>query len=283
MGRIEEALAKLQQAERRGDPDRRSATRPVPSLASRLDHAYGGTPIKLDLENMRRDGMLVQKDQQQRLTDQYRAIKRPILRNASVATDAAIDRGNLIMVASAFAEEGKTFTAINLSLSIALEQDWSVVLVDGDTSKRHLTTLLGLENAPGLTELLRDPALTFESLVIPTDIPGLAILPAGKRDDRTSELFASARMTALCTDMCRADAHRAIVFDSTPLLMSTESPVLGTQVGQVVLVVRANRTPRKSVLQARDKLDAKRPINLVLNQADWGDDIGGADYYSYGS
>jgi Mrp family chromosome partitioning ATPase len=103
---------------------------------------------------------------------------------------------------------------------------------------------------------------------MPTDIPKLALLPAGKADRQASELFASARMTAVCTALSEEDPRRIVVFDSAPLLVTSESPVLATQVGQVVFVVRAGRTPRKAVLEARDRLDATKAISLILNQAD---------------
>jgi hypothetical protein len=90
-------------------------------------------------------------------------------------------------------------------------------------------------------------------------------------------------MTTLCAEVSRVDAHRAIVFDSSPLLMSPEAPILASEVGQVVLVVRANRTPPKSVLQARDRLDPKKAISVVLNQADWADKFGLSDYQPYGA
>jgi Mrp family chromosome partitioning ATPase len=171
------------------------------------------------------------------------------------------------MVASALGSDGKTFTCVNLSLSIAREHDWSVVLVDGDSVKPHLTRLFGADKEPGLMDLLRDPSTAFDSYVMPTSIPGLAILPAGARDKHASELLVSARMASLCAEISAANPRRIVLFDSAPLLLTSEAPALATQIGQVVLVVRANRTPQRSVLEARDKIDPAKAINLVLNDA----------------
>jgi exopolysaccharide/PEP-CTERM locus tyrosine autokinase len=285
MGRIEEALAKLQQAERAGANSARRQLGKVisPSDSTPRDHAYGGKYIQFDMLELRRQGLIVPDDQQQRLVDQYRRVKRPLLANASRGHEPLLDRGNLIMVGSAFSGEGKTFTSINLSLSVAREQDWSVVLADGDSAKRHLTRLMGADAEPGLVDLLRDPTLAFESLVMPTNVPHLGFLPAGKRDEQAAELLASARMSALCAEISHSDSHRVVIFDSAPLLLTTESPVLASQCGQVLLVVLANRTPRQAVLDARDRLDPQKATNLLLNQADAGEDRGSyGDYYRYG-
>jgi exopolysaccharide/PEP-CTERM locus tyrosine autokinase len=183
------------------------------------------------------------------------------------------------MVASALPGEGKTFTCINLCLSIALEKDWSLVLVDGDCTKPRLTQLFGAEHELGLLDLLRDQTLSFEALVMPTDVPRLSLLPAGRSDPHASELLASQRMQALCAGLVESDRQRIVVFDSSPLLLTTEAPVLASHVGQIVMVVKANSTPQQAVVAAVDKLDQSKAINLVLNQLDRRDE--GAEYGEY--
>jgi Mrp family chromosome partitioning ATPase len=186
------------------------------------------------------------------------------------------------MIASALSGEGKTFTCMNLCLSIAREKDWDVVLVDGDCTKPHLTKLFGAEDELGLLDLLRDPALRFDSLVMPTNLPGFSFLPAGKADEQAAELLASARMSGLCTELSSGERHRVIVFDSAPLLLTAESTALASQVGQIVLVVHANRTPQHAVLQARDKLDESKAISVLLNQGDADRHLGTyGGYHSY--
>jgi capsular exopolysaccharide synthesis family protein len=183
------------------------------------------------------------------------------------------------MVASALSGEGKTFTSVNLCLSIARERDWSVVLVDADSSKPHLTRLFSAENEPGLIELLRNPELSFEDIVMPTDIPGLSLLPAGASDAHASELLASRRMKELCQQISSSDVGRMIVFDSSPLLLTTEAIALASQVGQVLMVVRANSTEQQSVLAALDKLDPEKATNCVLNRTSGADRSESYGYY----
>jgi len=279
MSRIEDALHKLQAR----------SPRPAGAPASRLgvvvprEHAYAGQRIVVDSAQLRANGLLAPDAEERRLAEQYRTIKRPLLRNADSALELSVPRANLVMVASALSGEGKTFTCVNLCLSIARERDWSVVLVDADCSKPHLTRLFAAENEPGLIDLLRDPALTFEGLVMPTDVPGLSLLPAGAHDSHASELLASKRMDDLCAALSSDGAGRMVVFDSSPLLLTTEAAELASKVGQVVVVVRANETPQQAVLAALAKLDQTKAIGCVLNQS-WGDadHAEGYGYYGYG-
>lgn len=254
-----------------------------PSSSAPGTHAYGGKQIVVDTALLAASGLLAPDSFQRRLEDEYRIIKRPLLKNAVSAREPGLPFGNLLMVASALAGDGKTFTCVNLCLSIAREKDWSVVLVDGDCSKPHLTKLLGAEGERGLMDLLRDPALTFDSLVMPTNIPNLAFLPNGTRDRQAVELLASVRMEQICSELATTGGRRMIVYDSAPLLLAPESTALSSRVGQVLMVVKAFKTPFHAVLVARDKLDPTKAINVLLNEADDSDGLGGyGDAYGYG-
>ncbi len=279
MSKIQDALQKLQAN------SQRQATVPVKRLAAVVprEHAYGGHRIAIDAGQLRANGLLAPGVEERRLAEQYRAIKRPLLGNADPSLHSVLPLGNLLMVASALSGEGKTFTCVNLCLSIARERDWSVVLVDADSSKPHLTRLFSAEREGGFIDLLRDPGLSFEELVMPTDIPGLSLLPAGAHDADASELLASRRMSELCLNLSAADNGRMIVFDSSPLLLTTEAIALASQVGQVLMVVRADSTPQQAVLAALEKLDPAKAINCVLNQTSGTDLSESYGYYgNYG-
>lgn len=281
MSRIEDALEKLQARAQRPGPSRQ---RPLASVVPG-EHDYAGPRIIVYAEQLQANGLLAPGPANRRLAEQYRAIKRPLLGNADPSRDPPVARGNLIMVASALAGEGKTFTCVNLCMSIARERDWTVVLVDADLSKPHLTRLFAAEKERGLIDLLRDPTLSFDSVVMPTDVPGLSLLPAGARDPNASELLASRRMDELCLELSAGDVGRMIVFDSSPLLLTTEASVLASKIGQVVVVVRANETPREAVLAALEKLDPEKAIGCVLNQsrgAVESSEAYGYGYYGYG-
>jgi protein-tyrosine kinase len=282
MGRIEDALYKLQARSR--EAGKSSPPAPTARLGALVphEHTYGGSRIAIDSAQLRANGLLAPDSEERRLAEQYRTIKRPLLRNAVPNVQPPVPRGNLVMVASALSGEGKTFTCVNLCLSIARERDWDVVLVDGDCSKPHLTRLFAAENRPGLIDLLRDPALEFDDLVMPTDVPGFSILPAGARDSHASELLASKRMEELCDALASKTTARMIVFDSSPLLLTTEAAELAAHVGQVLVIVHANETPKQAVIAALEKLDESKAIGCVLNQA-WGSGkaTDGYGYYGY--
>ena len=279
MSKIQDALQEMKATskQRVSAPAKRLAT-VVP-----CEHSYGGRRVVVDRSQLRANGLLAPGPDERRLAEQYRGIKRPLLGNAETSMRSVVPLGNLVMVASAMSGEGKTFTCVNLCLSSARERDWSVILVDGDTSKPHLTQLFSAESEPGLMDLLRDPGLSFDDLVMPTDISGLSLLPAGTHDADASELLASRRMKELCLELSSADTGRIVLFDSSPLLLTTEAIALAAQVGQVVMIVRADSTPEQAVLAALEKLDPDKAINCVLNQVPASGSSESFDYYgNYG-
>jgi len=284
MSRIEDALHKLQRAGAR-QAEARAPVSPRIATVAAPDPSYAGKRITVDADQLRSQGLLAPNSDERSLAEQYRVIKRPLLHNADPHRSPGVERGNLLMVGSALSGEGKTFTCFNLCLSIAREKDWSVVLVDADCSKPHLSRLFSVEKEPGLVELLRDTTISFNSVVMPTSVPGLSLVSAGARDPQASELLASRRMDEICASLAAERANRMIIFDSSPLLLTTESAVLASKVGQIAIVVRANSTPTQAVLAALEKLDSSKPIGCILNQvyrADLAADYGNYGDYGYG-
>lgn len=217
---------------------------------------------------------------ERQIASQYQHIKRSLIAIALGKSGDPIPNGRLIMLASALAGEGKTFTSINLALSMALEKDIEILLVDADVAKPHLTRIFGLQSEPGLLDLLGDGTLYPESLILPTDVAGLSMLPAGKQRANATELLASARMEEVIALLGGTDGRRIVLFDSPPLLLSTESAAIAGVIGQVVMVVRAQSTSRKAVADAIDIVGEKKPISLILNQSESPATSG---YYGYGS
>jgi protein-tyrosine kinase len=239
--------------------------------------------IRLDRASLSAAGALPPRDAERRLAEEYRHIKRPLVARALDVSDAANARARLIMVASAVAGEGKTFTALNLALSLAREKDVHTLLIDADFAKPEISSLLGIKEDAGLLDLLRDGSLDAEALIQNTDFPGLTVMPAGVRSETDTELLASKRMEQLMSQLLANDERRLVVFDSSPLLLTNESRELTNAVGQVVLVVRAGFTPHQAVLGAIDMIREGCPIGLVLNQVPRSGEGGYYDYGSYGS
>jgi protein-tyrosine kinase len=220
--------------------------------------------IVIDQDGLRAAGLLPPPHDRQ-IAEQYRQIKRPLIVNATGRGTTALKNAHVIMMASALPGEGKTFTAINLGFSMAREKDISVLLVDADSPKPHISKLLGAPDSAGLLDLLQNEHLDVESVILPTDVPGLSLLPAGRHNEQATELLASERMRALMARLAQKDSRRIVLLDSPPLLLTTQSRALAAVAGQVVLVVRAAHTAQQTVLDALSYLEG-RSVTLVLNQ-----------------
>lgn len=224
--------------------------------------------LNVNLNVLRSAGLLCAEQEQRRLASEYRQIKRPLIAAAvGRGTTQPVQNGRVIMVASAVPGEGKTFTSMNLAFNMALEKDTSVLLVDADLPKPHISKVFGVSDEPGLLDALMDESRDIESLVLPTSVRGLSFLPAGKPSSTATELLASERMEAILTDLLRRDPRRIVLFDSSPLLLTTESRALAGVVGQVVIVVRAESTTRQAVLDAVAHVPEDKNVGLVLNQS----------------
>ena len=242
--------------------------------------AASGYVIDFDFKALAAAGMLAPGNE--RLADEYRTIKQPILKKA--ANSGVAERNRLVMVASALPGEGKTFTSVNLSLSLAREKDWSVLLVDADCRNPSLSRLLGMSEQPGLLDFLQMPDADLRAFVLPTNVDGLFVLPVGRSDGNAAEWLGSDRMKALCAELASgAYGSLVAIFDSSPLLLTPEPGIVSQEVGQVIVVVQAEKTTRPAVADAIAKLDDKKAIGLVLNQASTASDFASYGYgYRYG-
>jgi protein-tyrosine kinase len=221
--------------------------------------------ITLDRPRLRTAGYLPEVGQELRFADYYREIKRPVIQRAFAAGAAANQR--LILVTSALPAEGKTFTALNLALSIARERDLSVLLVDADFPKAHIGRALGVDEEPGLLDAVAETSHKVESLILGTDVKGLEILPGGRSSAHAAELVASARMGEIVARLVAQNRRRLVLFDSAPLLVSSEARALNQLPGQIILVARSGITPRRALQEAIAQVDNKKLQGLVLNNA----------------
>lgn len=299
MSIVEKTLKKLQEAAQLQRSESGGASSPIGRAgsgggSSSMDHGPTHVPprrvqignpekrVRVDNDRLRANSLLPPEHQQRELAHQYRTLKRPLIRNAFESGAPPAGSGSslrLIMVSSALPGEGKTFTSLNLAMSLALEKDHSVILVDGDVPKPHITRTFGLMKEPGLLDALTDPGLAIESVVVPTDMPGLSILPVGHRAEAAPELLASARMRQVITRLEQLDPQGFVVVDSPPILLTSEARVLASLFGQVVLVVHAGTTQQKAVMEAIELIGEGPRVGLVLNQAVAEGHAG--DYYGY--
>lgn len=258
-------------------PVRQPAARPQP--APRI--ARRQAPI--DRIALREGGMLVPGGQITAMAEEFRMVKRQLLLTARAvaAKDGAkaADRARMILVCSARPNEGKTFCAINLALSLAAEKDMEILLVDADFAKPDVLGRLGLPEGPGLLDALAGDASNVEDCILDTDVPQLSVLPAGTRTNSDTELLASDRARAILDGLAKANPRRIVIFDSPPALSASPASVLATLVGQVMLVVRADRTSEGDLREAVNVLDGCEHVQLLLNSVSF--QPGGRRFGSY--
>ncbi|MCG7917634.1 MAG: XrtA-associated tyrosine autokinase [Candidatus Thiodiazotropha taylori] len=223
--------------------------------------------INLDYEALSSNGFIVPHSGNKQLSEEYRIIKRPLIRNALGKGAAPITHGNLVSIASSLPSEGKTFTAMNLALSIATELDTTVLLIDGDVLKYSLSRLLGIQNEPGLIDLLSQKECNVSDVIIHTQIPRLKLIAAGHRSEKSTELLASKEMERLLDELSNRYSDRIIIFDSSPILATSEAAVLNQHMGQILLVVEAGETPVDAIKDSLSRLDQEKAIGLVLNKS----------------
>lgn len=223
--------------------------------------------VQLDMDLLFRQGYLVRETSQSLLADQLRIIKRPLLRNVHPeGGGATLRRPNLVLVTSALPGEGKTFFAVNLAMSIAMEVDHSVLLVDADVVRPAVLQRCGVQPTRGLMDVLCDPSLDLADVMLRTNVPKLSILPAGTATKQSSEMLASTAMDRLLDELAQKYSDRIVIFDAPPLLPTTESRVLANRMGQVLMVVEANRTEQSRVAQAYAALESCPVVMSVLNK-----------------
>ncbi|MCB2047820.1 MAG: capsular biosynthesis protein [Novosphingobium sp.] len=259
---------------------------PAPEIAPEPEPVrFTGKKYKVDRKNLRKQGLIVPEGHVTALLEEFRIVKRQLLVNASdlrrQGSGAAAQR---ILISSPHPNEGKSYCAVNLALSIAAEMESEVLLVDADFAKPSLPALLGLPDGPGLLDALTDPNKDPVDFVMGTDIPGLWVLPAGSsKTNADTEYLGSSRGGQVLDRLTQGAPHRIVLFDSPPALAASPAAALAKYVGQVMLVVRADQTGQGALEDAISLLSACPNIQLLLNAANFspsGRKFGA--YYGYG-
>lgn len=220
--------------------------------------------LALDRARLRRQSMITPDDARTAVAESFRRVKRQVLANVANAK-AGTPPPNLVLVTSALEGEGKTYCAINLAISIALEVDRTVLLVDADVAKSSVPKALGFEADKGLMDLLLDRQVALADVLWKTDIGTLTLLTVGTAHKHATELLASDAMSELLREMCERQ-DRIVIFDSPPLLAASEAGVLAGQMGQIVLVVEAAKTTDTALKEALARVDSSKVTGLLLNK-----------------
>lgn len=255
-----------------------------PKLESASNVARARDVVEVDLETLRRLGVLPYDDLEQRRRDEeFRRIKWPVLAAAFGSPAEQVPDGDLVLVTSSVPEEGKTFVTLNLALSIVKERTTGVLLVDGDIERQQLSAHCGVLDRPGLTDLLSAPETPPERIVVDTNIPRLSILGAGSRVANGPELLGGAGFEALVKWFSATHTGYIMLIDSPPVLARTEAQVFARGVGQIIFVIRAEHTLRGTVQDALSQLPGGPLVRCIANQTQRSSLVGYyGDYADYG-
>jgi protein-tyrosine kinase len=235
--------------------------------------------FEIDLKSSEEKGFVGLESARNLINEEYREIKRKLLQNAFGPLASTISSSNIIMVSSARPNEGKTFTAVNLALSIAAEQDKTVLLVDADVLKPNVLKTLGLEERNGLMEYLLGKVDDLSDVIYHTNIPKLRIIPAGQTHHLSTELLASTVMKDTVEEFSNRYPDRVVIIDTPPLIGINESAILANLAGQAVIVVEEGRSKLNDIQSAVERLNPDMAIGFVVNKSIQFSDNGG--YYGY--
>lgn len=234
-----------------------------------LPRTVGGKSreVEIDLDRLEKLGFLTPKGRDKRLAEELRVIKRRVLMNAVDLARKRADTGGVVLVTSAMPGEGKTFLAVNLAISIAMEIDRTALLIDADAAKARLTRVLGLRSYAGLADVISGGEPDLQKVLLSTNIRPLKILPSGTRRAEMAEYVGSRRTELLIKELALRYPDRIVIVDGPPLLATVEACALARMVEQVIVVVETERTKRSDLVTALNLLEPSKTIGLVLNKA----------------
>lgn len=172
-----------------------------------------------------------------------------------------------ILVTSSGPGEGKSFASANLAVSIALNINKHVLLIDGDLRKPDLHRKFGFGELPGLTDYLTR-GVPLPSLLVRTRVDRLSLLPAGTPPHNPSELVSSEQMANLLKEVTSRYQDRIIVIDSPPPTIAAETGVLARQVDGVLLVVSYNKTRIEDAADLIDMMGEEKVLGSLVNFID---------------
>ena len=243
-----------------------ATTKPAPTQPAQ-------PPISVDV--LQSAGMVVARTARTRISEEYRIVIGRVLRalreeqgaaGASSTGASSTGASNLVMVTSARPGEGKSFTSLNLAGSIAQHTNENVLLVDLDAKLRPVSVLLGAQNGPGFYDLVANPALRPEAAVRTTAISSLLFLPVGRRAAEATGTMDVHPITTTIMRLARLSPKHVIVLDAAPCLSTSDPHTVAPFVGQVVMVIEAERTQRAEVEAALELVRVCPTITMLLNK-----------------
>lgn len=237
--------------------------------------------IRLDFRALRQNGMITPDNLASQISNEFRGIKRRLLQKVRDPISKAFTN-NLIMVTSALPGEGKTFSSVNLALSLAAERGLRVLLIDVDVIRPSVGNMFVSPPREGLTDLLRGKVNQVSDVLYQcADIPNLSVIFAGTPSTNSPELISSGKMAQLVRDLSTQYPDRVIVMDSPPVLATPEPAILSGYVHQLVMVVAASQADKHQIRKALEAVSACQNISMVFNRAPSWNEAEYTAYYGY--
>lgn len=199
--------------------------------------------------------------EQNEFTDAYRILRTQVLQRLREKN------WNSLAITSPGLNEGKTLTAINLAISLAMEVNYTVLLVDADLRHPSVHEYFGIEAEFGLSDYLTADKPLSELLVHPEGIPGFVILPGGKPLTNSAEMLNSPRMARLVEELKTRYPSRIVLFDLPPLLTAADTLAFSPYVDAALLVVEEGKTQADEARRAVGLLESTNVIGTVLNKS----------------
>jgi protein-tyrosine kinase len=207
--------------------------------------------------------------------DSYEAEQFKILRT-NILYPVAGEPPRSILVTSTAPGEGKTFTAANLAISIALNINKHVLLLDADLRRPQMHLRFGFDEGPGLSNYLAD-GIVLPSLLLKTSVDKLTLLPGGPPPRNPSELISSERMFNLIAEVSARYSDRLIVIDAPPPALAAETSVLARQVDGILIVIRHGKTRSEDLTDLVQRVGEKKILGSVVNYME----TSRSSYYGY--
>jgi len=190
-----------------------------------------------------------------RAAEQYRIIRTKVLQHPA--------QPRVLVVSSAMAGDGKTVSAVNLAGALALKDDVNVLLVDGDFRRSTIADLLGIEEAPGLAEVLSGACPLHQAIVRIEQFPNLYVLPGGKAGPNATELLDSPAWRA--TSAVFRKQFKFTILDSPPIAAVADFDLLQASADSVIVVIRPDHTDRTLCYKAIQTISPTKLLGVVLN------------------
>jgi receptor protein-tyrosine kinase len=262
-----------------------TAIQAKPMAPANTDGLRTGPSVKqicLDFRALRQSGMITPDNMSSALSNEFRGIKRKLLQRVrDPKTRAAVN--NLVMITSSLPGEGKTFTSINLAMSLAAERGLRVLLVDADVIRPAVGNMFVSPPSEGLTDLLSGKLKQVSDVLHHcVDIPNLSVIFSGNPKKNSAELISSGQMANLCRELSARYPDRVIVLDTPPVLASSEPAILATYVHQLIMVVSAAQTDKHELRKALEAVSSCQNVSLLFNKAPRWNETEYNSYYGYG-